>query len=301
MSADHPELETLFDKNKNTAIKRLEKLTRTANRHVIEREQILKECKEWPKVHHEALLLQANLFRISKGMESIEVEDWEQEGKKRILTLDPILKPQDQVANRFRQSKKKRLGEVHAERQLKLAKEKNLLLLERMQILQNIESIEQLEAFCQQHGLLTPKKNEQAKAKKASPAKPYSTYTSTGGLEIWVGKNARANDKMTFKCTKGSDWWFHARDYAGSHVVLRCAKNSEPDDESIKEAAELALRYSKGSSEGKGEVSMTQVKRLSRIAAHPGQVLLSKHKILHIALDEQRWMRLKELKPKNGS
>lgn len=40
------------------------------------------------------------------------------------------------------------------------------------------------------------------------------------GFTIWIGKNNKANDQMLKLCQK-NDLWLHAKDVAGSHVIVR--------------------------------------------------------------------------------
>ena len=54
---------------------------------------------------------------------------------------------------------------------------------------------------------------------------------------IQVGKNARDNDRLTSEMS-GQDYWFHASDVPGAHVVMKRGGD-------IMEAARLAAVHSK--------------------------------------------------------
>ena len=70
---------------------------------------------------------------------------------------------------------------------------------------------------------------------------PFRRYTVTGGYEVWVGRNARENDKLTFGAAARHDLWFHARGVPGSHVVLRVPGRLEKVPRPvIEEAAAIA-------------------------------------------------------------
>ena len=69
-------------------------------------------------------------------------------------------------------------------------------------------------------------------------------YVTSGGYELLVGKNNIQNDYVTTKLAKKSDWWFHVKDSAGSHVVMVCPPDEEPDARDFTEAAEVAAYYS---------------------------------------------------------
>ncbi len=63
------------------------------------------------------------------------------------------------------------------------------------------------------------------------------------GFTIWIGKNNKANDQMLKLCQK-NDLWLHAKDVAGSHVILR-KKGAEFPQAVIDFAAQQAAKNSK--------------------------------------------------------
>ena len=68
--------------------------------------------------------------------------------------------------------------------------------------------------------------------------------TEIGGFEIWIGKNAKSNDKLTQAAHK-EDLWLHARGASGSHVVLRMNnRQSMPPKDVLLKAASAAAYYS---------------------------------------------------------
>jgi predicted ribosome quality control (RQC) complex YloA/Tae2 family protein len=284
-----------FEQEKNRLSFHLLRLIKRTQNQVTKREKILWDCQHWEVAHHKALLLQSNLYRIKKGMAEIAVADWEREGVECILPLDPRIDPKDQLTALFRQAKKLRLGIPHSKRQLQLIID---LLATQQQFIaevQKINSFDALEAFLLNHPTLMPSKGHQKITKQTEPAKPYHTYTSQSGVTIWVGKNAKHNDKLTFHYANGSDWWLHAHNYPGSHVVIRCLeKGKDPDQETVQDAAELALRFSKAKDKhDEGDVTVSQVKFIKRFKGSPGKVHLSKHRVMHVRLDLARWDRLR--------
>lgn len=283
-----------FDQQKKLLQSYVEKEIKKLKKRVEERLKTLNACKEWHKVNHEGLLLQANLFRMTKGMKEVKVSDWEQEGKEHWISLDPFTAPKDIVAGYFRRSKKLRAGQIHSERLLEQAEKELSLRLKQKDTLEQITDEKSLIDYGKHEGIRATKPlHEATKSKKKEPTKPYHIFKSQADIEIWVGKNAKDNDRMTFHYAKGLDYWLHARNHPGSHVVVRCLKGQELDTESLSDAAELALRYSKAKNSHDGEVCLTQVKGLTSVKGVPGKVMLSKHKVLRHLLDDKRWQRLK--------
>jgi predicted ribosome quality control (RQC) complex YloA/Tae2 family protein len=282
-----------FEQQKRTLNSQLEKSLKKAHKRIDERRLILENCKNWQTVHHEGLLLQANLFRMSKGMLEITVSDWEEEGKERVLSLIPRVSPQDQVKAYFRRSKKLRLGQPHAERLLLQAEKELTVLSMQYATLQSANDACSLKKYLEQYQRVNTQAPIKKPSQKKEVAKPYHRFVSQAGVEIWVGKSARDNDKLSFQYAKGLDYWLHARDHPGSHVIIRCLKDHMLDEASLHDAAELALRYSKAKEDREGEVCVTHVNAIRSVKGVPGKVTLSKYKTLRIVLDDSRWNRLK--------
>jgi len=107
---------------------------------------------------------------------------------------------------------------------------------------------------------------------------------SSEGWEIWVGRNRRENDFLTFKLAKPDDFWFHVAEYGGSHVVLRNVdRRSSAPEQSLIEAAQLAAYFSQARNARKVEVHYTQRKHVSKPkGSKPGLVRLREHKTISV-------------------
>lgn len=116
------------------------------------------------------------------------------------------------------------------------------------------------------------KKRAQNNKKARFISKPFH-YISSDGFDIYVGRNNYQNDELTFKFANGSDWWFHAKQMPGSHVVLRTMGRDVPD-RAFEEAASLAAYYSKGAKNDKVEIDYVQRKEVKKPnGAKPGFVV----------------------------
>lgn len=104
-------------------------------------------------------------------------------------------------------------------------------------------------------------------------SKPFH-YLSSDGFHIYVGKNNYQNDELTFKFATGGDWWFHAKNMPGSHVIVKTEGAEELPDRTFEEAARLAAYYSKGRGQEKVEIDYIQKKHVKKPAgAKPGFVV----------------------------
>ena len=93
---------------------------------------------------------------------------------------------------------------------------------------------------------------------------------SRDGYVIWVGRNSRQNEQVSFKTAKAQDIWLHARNVPGAHVVIR-NDGRRINDALIAEAAAVAAWYSKRRADAKVNVDYTRVKYVRAIkGAGPG-------------------------------
>jgi predicted ribosome quality control (RQC) complex YloA/Tae2 family protein len=77
------------------------------------------------------------------------------------------------------------------------------------------------------------------------------------GFVIYIGRDAKSNDHLTFNIADKEDIWMHVKGVPGSHVVIRVRENL-PTLELIKKTAELAKRNSKADKEEKATVVYCQ-------------------------------------------
>ncbi len=111
-----------------------------------------------------------------------------------------------------------------------------------------------------------------AAAVKGKRSGPLQTDLPSGA-RIYVGRSPAQNVDLTFRLARPDDLWFHARNIPGAHVVLRPADGTQPSDDDVARAADLAALHSKGAAGERVEVDYTQRKhvRKQRDAA-PGLV-----------------------------
>lgn len=101
-------------------------------------------------------------------------------------------------------------------------------------------------------------------------------YVSSDGYHIYVGKNNYQNEEITFKLAGGGDWWFHAKNLPGSHVIVKSEGTDMLPDRTFEEAARLAAYYSSARNADKVEVDYTKRKNIKKPNGKvPGFVIYS--------------------------
>ena len=112
----------------------------------------------------------------------------------------------------------------------------------------------------------------------AAPTRlPYKSYRTSGGIEVLVGRGARANDELTYDIAKPDDVWLHARDVTGAHVVMRWSQEGAPPARDLHEAAALAAWYSRARGSVVVPVDWTRRRHVRRArGGPPGRALVER-------------------------
>lgn len=234
-------------------------------------------------------LLQIDFKKLKPGLERIELEDIISPGGGGVtVELDPRLSPRDNIEALYKRAKKgDRAKPVILDRMKTISDEHDRLL--RLGELLDEDTPEATDRVRGILGLDLEAPRSRIKEKKALP---YRRFVSAKGREIRVGKGARENDLLTFRHSKGGDFWFHATGYSGSHVVVPMPRASELDPETLLDAAALAAHYSKAKG-GAVEVAYTRVKHVKKAGkGKPGLVSLSNQKTVFVEHGEERIRRL---------
>ena len=103
---------------------------------------------------------------------------------------------------------------------------------------------------------------------------PFRRFNLGDGFEVWVGRNARQNDELTFHTAQKYDIWMHVRQVPGSHTVLHLPnRDAAPGRRRIVQAAQIAAYYSKARGSGAVPVMYTRRKYVrSPKGSPPGAV-----------------------------
>lgn len=105
---------------------------------------------------------------------------------------------------------------------------------------------------------------------------------SRDGYVVWIGRNSRQNEKLTFKTANSQDLWLHARGVPGAHVVIRNDGRRIRDD-LILAAAAVAAHYSGRRNDQRVSVDYTRVKFVKAIkGAGPGMVTYRNEKTVSV-------------------
>ncbi len=213
------------------------------------------EDREKYKVYGELIL--ANLHKTPENHKLKAVNYYDPEQKEITIPLDPRLNLSQNSQKYFKRYNKLKKAEEELQKFIE-ASLKEIEYLEN--ILYSIEACETIDNLDEIYNELTAEgmMKRKSRVKKSKEYRPeFITYISSGGHEILVGRNNLQNDMLTFKVGKKDDFWFHAKNMPGSHVIIRTNGDELTDDEYV-EAARIAAHYSKGKNSGSVEIDYTK-------------------------------------------
>lgn len=228
-------------------------------------------------------IVTANLHRITKGQPILEAEDFYDENLNTVkISLSPVLSPQQNAAKFYKDYARMKNAKKELTRQIELAhKDLQYLqsVLEELDRAENEQELEEIRQELQQEGYL---RLETGKKKIKQGKLPPLQFTSTDGFPIYVGRNNRQNDELTFKLSQKNDIWLHVQKIHGSHVIISCGGQIPPDS-TITQAAQLAAYYSQGKFGQNVAVDVAPVRQIKKPGgAKPGMVVYYTYQTVYV-------------------
>ncbi len=233
----------------------------------------LDECADRDTKRIYAELINANLYRLTKGGYEYEVENYYNDNKLVKIPVRPDFTPSANAQRYFKEYRKLQVAEKKLTELIASGEEDLEYLLTVRDELNRADTereITEIRLELSEGGYI--KRKVGTKNKKASPMPPMK-IEAPDGFYILVGRNNIQNDKLSLKTAEKTDIWFHIQKAPGSHVVLVCG-GKEPTDRAMEFAAGAAAYYSSGREAGSVVIDYTHVKNLKKPnGAKPGFVV----------------------------
>jgi len=288
----------------------LRKERRSAERRLARIEAELAEAERATELQRHGELLKTALGDLRPGQSEVSVRDFET-GEEVTIPLDPALSPKQNLEATFKRYQKllRRLTRAGAQADAARSAVRSFAALE-------AELAEAAEAGADAVEALAERDDCARLLRRHAPARPREgtlpgerrpkgpfrdlprrlhprRYVSADGLEIWVGRSDESNDTLSTRLARGRDLFFHLDGAPGSHVVLRTEGRSDPPSESLLDAAELAVHYSKQKNAGRADVHVVPIKNVKKPkGAKKGLVYVSGGRTIHLRRESSRLERL---------
>ena len=256
-------------------------------------EKELADCEKGEKYKKLGDLITANMYLLKRGDRSVEVIDYDtwsdekQDFERVIIELDEKLLPASNAQRYYKLYNKSKTARVELDKQIKIAKAELQYVYSVFDSLTKAETAADLSEIRDElyrSGYASKMKGYAASKKEHRPL-PIE-FKSTNGYRILCGKNNYQNEYITHKIAEKHDYWFHAKNVPGSHVLL-ITNGEEPPERDFTDACEIAAYYSKASKGQQVSVDYLLCKGVKKVpGAKPGFVVYNSNWSAYVTPNE---------------
>ncbi len=289
---------------KQRAVDILRLLTNSESRlikKIDSQEKELADCSLGEKYKKYGDLITANIYMIKRGDKSVSLIDYESWDDKSgnyatvYVELDTRLTPAANAQRYYKLYNKSKNAKKELTNQIELGR------LELSYIYSVFDALTKAETTAD----LTEIRDELYRSGYASKMKGYSVskkdhkpqvaeFTTTNGYRVLCGKNNYQNEYITHKIAEKQDYWFHAKNVAGSHVLM-ITNGEEPPEVDFTDACEIAAYYSKARGDVRVEVDYLLAKGVKKVAGgKPGLVIYHNNWSAYVTPNEEKILKMKK-------
>jgi len=286
---DEMESRSLLDREKMPVVRDL----RAASKRLADREKKLNrelvKYQEAAGLDKVAQLLASSGRKMEEHFESLTVTNYFAEKPQPLkVPLDSTLSLRENIDRMFKRHTKAGRGKQLVTQQLAEVHNRRELIESQTRRLQAIKDWDTWLAIANK--LDKEKTTSTSNETEREPTGKRYRATKLDGREVFIGRNSRENDEVTFQLAQPDDFWFHVADYSGSHVVVRNPnRDKDLSPEVLTKAAGLAAFFSQARNSSKVEVHYTRRKHvLKPKRSKPGLVRLLEFK--SITVEPRNWL-----------
>lgn len=254
-------------------------------------EKLLETSKEQDRYKKFGDLILAHLGEINLGQSELDCSDlYSDNGSTMKIELNPNLTGSQNAQHYYRLFAKSRMRTKTAIVSKEDALQRLADVRSCSEVLEKADSMQDLQSLKEK--VLDRGKRSEAPARspqnqgpqKDRPAHQRLMSTrSSDGFTIIVGRNKQENDLLVTRLTQAHDIWMHAQGLEGAHVVVKLPNRKDPPLTTLKEAAQLAARFSRTGLGGKIKIAYTYGKYVHKVGKDkPGLVRYENEKTLEV-------------------
>lgn len=226
-------------------------------------------------------LLITYLYQVKRGMKEITLPNYYNNDIPIKISLSNQLGPSQNAQKYFKKYQKLKNSISYLNKQILITKNE-ISYFEEIQSqieLAQVEDLADIQLELMSGGYIN-KNNHIKKNKRRPKINSPETFWATDGTKISVGKNNLQNEKLTLHTANRNDYWLHAKNVPGSHVIIH---TDNPSEETLLEAANLAAFYSKARNSSNVPVDYVQVRKIRKPnGTKPGYVIYKGQKTLYV-------------------
>ena len=271
-----------FTNKKNLLLRLLNKELSELNKKIKSNNGNLIEEKENIYLHY-GELIKANIYKINKGEKSVDIKNYN--NKNITIELLPTLSAVDNAKRYFEKYKKIKNGKIKWEVEKIKFKNKLENINHLISVLNEINNLNRLNIFEEE---IIKNLTKKIHNKTDDMYTKVRSFVLDGGYTAYISKSAKDSFDMLNKYANGNDYWFHIRDYPGSHVIVKKIKKEELSERVKIEASNLAVYFSKKRNSLDADVYFTLVKYLHKSKGGPqGLVFPTQEKNIKVKVDKE--------------
>jgi predicted ribosome quality control (RQC) complex YloA/Tae2 family protein len=262
--------EDAYDAAKKPVQEVLEEAKTRLEKKLVSLRSSLRDDADLEHLRQSGELLLAYQYTLTPGQTVLRAQ-YEVDGPELEIALDPSLTPLENAQRCFEKYDKAKRARAGVPELVK-STEQELDYLKQLEtdlaLAANWPEIGEVQEALQCNGYWRGPRIAQPGGGKSGPLK----VAIGSGHVVWVGRNARQNDTVTFDKGGPTDLWLHARGLPGAHVIIKSGGGDVPEDV-IRRAAEIAAYYSGARNEAHVLVDVTRRKYVRKIkGGKPGMV-----------------------------
>ena len=229
--------------------------------------------------------IMANLYQLRKGQTCAELVNI-YDGTSVTIKLNPMFSPSDNAQAYYKKYNKYKRAQSELRQQIAATESMLTYLASLDASLMTATTKNEIEEIRQEMvgaGLI----REIGKKKKTPLQKSQPLHLKLRqGVDLYIGKNNKQNDYVTFTIGGPRDLWLHTKDIPGSHIIM---KATTPTPEDIALAVELAAYFSKARSGSNVPVDCVERRYVKKPAgAKPGFVIFTNQRTYYATPDEHK-------------
>lgn len=284
------ETEETFNNCKNNALK----LATDSQKKLLNRlnsiNTKLKDCEERDKYRLYGELITSNLYKlINTHTDYIELENYYDNNNLIKIPLDRKYSPNINAKHYFKKyNKLKNALQIVSVQKAETENELNYIdsIIFEIELASSTKEIQEILDEISENLIkkkVSQKKKNTKNTKKKKQEKQYSPlHFNIDNFDVYVGKNNKENDWLTFTFANKNDIWLHTKDIQGSHVILKNSGQNVSDDTLVK-CAKLAVEHSKAKLSSNVPVDYCKVQYVKKPnGAKPGMVIFTNNKTISV-------------------
>mgnify|MGYP004623955361 FL=1 len=250
----------------------------------------LKDCEERDKYRLYGELITSNLYKLTNThTDYIELENYYDNNNLIKIPLDRKYSPNINAKHYFKKyNKLKNALQIVSVQKFETENELNYIdsIIFEIELASSTKELQEILDEISENLIkkkVSQKKKNTKNSKKKKQEKQYSPlHFNIDNFDVYVGKNNKENDWLTFTFANKNDIWLHTKDIQGSHVILKNSGQNVSDDTLVK-CAKLAVEHSKAKFSSNVPVDYCKVQYVKKPnGAKPGMVIFTNNKTISV-------------------